>query len=141
MRREKKWVYYCDFCKKSGRSGGHIAKHEKRCTMNPDRHCGMCAMMDLDQKPMPELLAILPDISRCWEEDDWGRGFIVYDDLKEAFSKLREKVENCPACLMATLRQKGVPVQAITSFNFTEECKSLWSEFNESQDKRGYGCY
>ena len=140
MRKEKKWVYYCEFCKKSGRSGGHIAKHEKRCTMNPNRHCGMCAMDDdIEQVPMPGLLAVLPDVTDCWTENRYGRSFMVPDSFKEAFSNLREKVENCPACLLAALRQKGIPVGAVEGFNFKQECDSWWGTFSEEQRDRGYG--
>jgi len=139
MRREKKWVYYCDFCKKSGRSGGHISHHEKRCTMNPNRHCGMCAMLDLPQVTMPELLSILPDTEGYWIDEGGGRSFMVPDSLKEAFEKLRDKVENCPACLLAALRQKGIPVGAVEGFDFKQECESWWGDFNETQRQNDYG--
>ena len=122
-----------------------MARHEKRCTMNPYRHCGMCAILDLDQTPMPELLAILPDVTDCWIEEElfqneWGRTFIPPDSLKDAFANLREKTENCPACLLAALRQKGIPVGAMEGFDFKQECESWWGDFNAEHNQPGY-CY
>ncbi len=42
MRQAKRWRYYCDFCKKSGGRKDAIENHEKVCTANPNRQCGLC---------------------------------------------------------------------------------------------------
>ena len=122
MRKVKRWRYYCDFCKKSGGSGGHIAKHEKHCTMNPNRICGMCAMFSFDTVPVAELVAILPDIESV-------EGVVA--SVEKAMPALREKTQNCPACILAALRQAKISVEMIRSFNFSEECGAWWAEFNE----------
>ena len=131
MKRIKRWRYYCEFCKKAGGSGGHIARHEKSCTMNPNRVCGVCGMLEEDQKPISQLLAVLPDGERFIQEE--RDGFISYGTLeKEAekcMPKLRE-LTNCPACIMAALRQSKIPIPMVESFNFTEEMKSIWPEIN-----------
>ncbi len=131
MRKEKKWIYYCEFCKKSGRSAPHIKWHEAHCTMNPNRECGMCALIDLDQAPLPELLGILPE--PVWKENEYGKSFLVDDAFNTAFVELRKRVENCPACIMAALRQRGIPVSAIEDFRFSDECKAWMEEFYSSQ--------
>lgn len=33
--------YYCDYCKRAGGSRVHMEKHEKGCTNNPKRECGI----------------------------------------------------------------------------------------------------
>ena len=52
--------YICDFCGKKGLGAGHIKKHEKHCTMNPDRECRMCVLVSGAQTPLKELLALMP---------------------------------------------------------------------------------
>jgi len=134
VRKKKVWRYYCDFCKKSGCSGGHLKNHEARCTMNPNRSCGMCEMFEECPRPIDQLLAILPDPKQyMMGKDEFG--LMVYVGLEkaveEAMSKLREATENCPACILATFRQKGIPVPAIRSFNFKKECEAWWDLFND----------
>ena len=142
MRKKKVWRYYCEFCKKAGCSGGHLKRHEEHCTMNPNRTCGMCEMMGGGAPDLQKVMQILPN------PDDFKKteekfGFISFSGLEEATDKvlqeLRDAVENCPACIMAALRQKGIPVPIVKNFNFTEECKSAWADFNEAQRESDYG--
>ena len=141
MRRKKVWRYYCDFCKKAGCSGGHIKKHESRCTLNPNRSCGMCKLLDENEPNLTTAMSILPNPKDYEKEEE--HGFVYYDDLEvkveRVMQELRDFVSNCPACIMAALRQKGIPVPLVKSFNFSAECKSVWNEFNE--DQRDYGIY
>ena len=140
MRKVKRWRYYCDHCKKTGGSGGHIANHEKGCTLNPNRTCGVCGMLEVDQKPIAQLLSVLPDGKKFIEEET--DNLISYGTLETTVEKympkLRELTENCPACIMAALRQSNIPVPMVESFNFTEEMKSIWSEINEENRQRAY---
>lgn len=121
--------YYCEYCKKANCSAASISRHEKACTMNPNRTCRMCALLDLEQPRMSDLLNVLPK-PKITEEYDIVT-FRNVGEIEEKMKKLREVTENCPACILAALRQKGIPVRAISSFNFTEECSAFWSIFNE----------
>ena len=97
----------------------------------------MCAIFDLEQPQMSDLIKILP--TPVITDDDMG--FLTVINIKEiesAMEKLRSVTENCPACILATIRQMGIPVPAINSFNFTEECKSWWADFNEAQADINY---
>ncbi len=136
MRKIKRWRYYCDFCKKAGGSGGHIAKHEKGCTLNPNRICGVCGMLEVDQKPISQLLSVLPNGEEYLTETDH---VFSYNGLPELVSdvmpKLRELTENCPACIMAALRQSHIPVPMVESFNFTNEMASIWADINEENNR------
>lgn len=127
--------YYCEFCKKSGCSKFHMAKHEKHCTMNPNRVCGMCAMMgDIEQPDLAELKALLPIPKDYLHTDDMGSWYNsgLDAEIEKAMPTLREKTENCPACIMAALRQNGIPIGMVNSFKFKDECKKWLEEFNEA---------
>ncbi|MBU0907884.1 MAG: hypothetical protein KKE05_07050 [Nanoarchaeota archaeon] len=125
--------YYCEYCKKANCSASSISKHEKSCTLNPVRVCGMCKIFNLEQSKMSDLLTILP--KPVMAEDEYGSITVInIQEIEVAMPKLREATENCPACILAVLRQMEIPVPAIRSFNFTEECKSWWADFNEAQD-------
>ncbi len=134
MKKVMRWRYYCEFCKKSGGSRYHIENHEKHCTMNPNRVCGMCGRCgDLD-----ELIAILPSADQCREARTLDE--IVESPescteiaINKIMPQLRTAADDCPACILATLRQAktiliDIYVPAISSFNFTEECKEWWKD-------------
>jgi hypothetical protein len=126
MRIKKVYRYYCDFCKKSGGSKYHIREHEKHCTMNPNRQCGMCEYAGFTQKPMNELLAILPEMNEF--TIDYGEsGSLVIDSQKinNAVKELVEFTQGCPACIMAAIRQKGIFV-SLTNYDYKEEVARFW---------------
>ena len=133
MIRKKAWRYYCEYCKKRGGSGGHIKKHEKHCTLNPNRECGMCELRGESPYKMSDLLNCLPDPEPFKWIDEYG--FCSYPGLnksvEEAMPALRRLVGECPACIMAALRQKGIPVPVVESFNYKKECEIWLSGANE----------
>ena len=140
MRVKKVNRYYCEFCKKAGCSGGHIRKHETGCTLNPNRVCRMCKMVENEQRTIAELMEGLPVAADFLHErrDDYGvsygRDFVGLDvAMNDALPKLREAAGNCPACILAALRQRGIPVPIVNGFNFSDECKAVWAHVNETQ--------
>ncbi len=131
--------YYCEWCKKSGCAAGHMRKHEERCTLNPGRKCGVCGMLDGEQRPMVELVEMLPNVE---EYKSYGRvvgkEYEVFDSTlttatNEALPRLREVANNCPACILAAIRQAGIPVELVTDFDWKTEMEGAWAEFNERQ--------
>ena len=135
MRKALRWRYYCEFCKKAGNSAFAMKTHEAGCTMNPNRKCRMCDFVAGTQKPIRDLMALLPD-PKAFEKKMTDCDFTFFDGLDGAVTKalpaLRDSTDNCPACIMAALRQKGIPVPCANGFNFTQECKELWAEVNEN---------
>lgn len=99
MIRKQVYRYYCEFCKKSGCSGGHMKAHESSCTANPNRNCRMCGLT----QDMPSLTAILKAPGNALE--DW----------KAKMATLREAAEECPACILAAIRQSDVQKNQIDS--------------------------
>jgi len=129
--------YYCDFCKKAGGSAYHMRIHEERCTLNPERKCGVCAILEEKQPAMATLLEPFAGIKAVKDE----YGYLSFDDaaLGVALAEVR-KVSNCPACIMATIRQSGIPVPAVSGFSFTKEMRSAWADFNNAQALMNHGC-
>jgi hypothetical protein len=123
MRTKRVNRYYCDFCKKSGCSGGHIRKHERGCTRNPDRVCGMCAKAKLEQKPTPALLDAL-----CT-----GAGVEAVLELSQG----------CPACVMAAIHalRKDEPLtygrddgdSNHIEFDYREAAKKFWERYADME--------
>lgn len=124
MRKVKKWRYYCDFCKKSGAAGGHIAKHERGCTKNPGRECGMCKIAKLEQKPVAELLAALND---------------------GGLPAVTELAQHCPACILSAIHALRL-IEPLTppdretgdsnyiDFDFRTASTAFWADVRESEE-------
>lgn len=89
MRTRIRTHFGCDFCKKVTHTRKSMEKHEASCTANPGRVCKMCRMAGLTPKPISDLHRI---ISRSTDSDNKER-------------EAREYVSNCPACLLAGIRQ------------------------------------
>ena len=123
--------YYCDHCRKGNLSAGAMRRHEVGCTANPNRVCGLCKNANIKQGPMADLMA-------CLSLDKEGFG------MKE----LRGLANECPACILAAIRQAKIqPVEDYREngpldygFDFKAELASWWEEINaELEDARYYG--
>lgn len=137
MKVKQMTVYVCDFCKKKRYRKNAMEKHEKHCTMNPNRECRMCGEMDLEQVPMERLLALLPN-----KGDFRGQlvGFPIIEsgDLRaavtDALPMLREETGGCPMCMFSALRQAGLlPWLDDAEFDFKKELASAWKEINNRE--------
>lgn len=137
--------YWCDHCKKAGLQAHAMAKHEKHCTLNPSRNCRVCGLLGgsthVGAERMAELVAILPKNVE-WEGDDYGnpslRYFSFCDALRAATPALREATDNCPACIMAAIRQAGIPVPLV-EFDFKSEMQNIFDDINaQRRDDWGY---
>ncbi len=115
MKTQRRWRYYCDFCKKSGGSKSAMLLHEKHCTMNPNRECRMCGKLGQPQPKMTELIALLS-----------GK-----DTVAESLPKLRDAAGECPICILAALRQAKVLDQFVEGrFDYKKECARIFAEMN-----------
>ena len=146
MRRKQVWRYYCEFCGKGSCSGGGMAIHEKHCTMNPNRECRMCdasqrAYGDAVQQPIADLIAALGD------------------GQKTGMAALRELASSCPACILAAIRQSGLPEAEDArqregtygsngdidgtwmAFNFKKEADGFWSDYNANERENDCASY
>lgn len=93
--RERK-VYYCEFCKRHRMTAKAIESHEPRCIYNPDRSvCGWHEPHIRIERPADHVA----EFKRTLDLD-----------------ALREKMDGCPACILA------VVVQADLAIGEREEC-------------------
>lgn len=125
MKKRKVWRYTCEFCGKSSCSGGHTASHERHCTKNPQRICRMCARVGDAQSPIAELTAAIyyaPAPSPFFDDQPV---------VSRKLDRLRTVSHNCPACVLAALRQEVEnhedPVHESDAFSFRDESKA-WIE-------------
>jgi len=127
MRKVKRWRYYCDFCKKAGGHAGHMRNHEKHCTNNPNRECGMCNVCNSlpNHNELIELLATFPGETIEPFDPDTA----PYKSIKDEKSliEFRKKADGCPACMLAALRQSGIFME---NFDYAKEAKEFWAEVN-----------
>jgi hypothetical protein len=99
MREATKKVYYCDHCKKHGLSRPAMEKHERVCTMNPDRVCRWTidATEGHADFSLRDVIVELQRRAPLEQEDiDWLRSTVTDTD------------EGCPVCMLAALRQSGL---------------------------------
>lgn len=107
----------------------------------------MCALVDdgrdatFSQKTVAQLIEMLPARSLVMQKLDFGDGEQFVDPaglLKAAIPVLREAAGDCPACMLAALRQAKIPAPCAEGFNFTEEAKKIWSDINSANQEREY---
>ena len=128
MRTAKRIRYFCDFCSKSTGTRASMERHEKGCTANRNRECGLCAKAgDVVQRPMSELVAKATEL---FKPIGWP-GIYGPAGVK-AMQEFRSFAENCPACILATFRHCD-PEMVVPTFNFQEELKSWWNETNAAR--------
>lgn len=131
--------YYCEYCNKASGSAAAMKRHEKGCTANPGRECGICRETGLEQQSMLTLL----------EQ--------IVDDGELSLKNLRDVTDGCPACIFAAIRISEVnicddPLHRIfpdwmhwgdrmkmndkshIDFNVREEIDEYWREHNERDD-------
>jgi hypothetical protein len=105
----------------------------------------MCELVEIKTKPMDELSAIFPDgvvekltatqdVMGCNGESLYTASFLTQEASEELAKpyllKLREETDNCPACILATLRQLNIHPRSI-GYDYTEEVKKFWLDYNE----------
>lgn len=118
MKTRKVTRHYCDHCGKGMFFRNRAVKHENGCTANPDRNCGVCGVKrDLSELKRWVMTQREP---HPMQEDFCGLGL-------EATAFLRDKCDNCPACMLAVLRQTQTFAH---NFTFKDEMAEWWAEKN-----------
>ena len=133
--REKRVIrYYCDFCGKGMCRRPDMARHESVCTLNPNRTCRLCEAGGEISRPVSELRGCLPKEADF--KDSRGRldDDAFYAAVNASIDDLRDAANQCPACMLAALRQHGVCDMA-HGFRYREEVKAYWDEVNAHLDE------
>lgn len=117
MRTKKVSRHYCDFCGKGMFKIPSMEKHERGCTLNPNRVCGMCKLLKQEQIPIENLKSFAMSLSPE----------IQSEPENEAVPRYRNFCGGCPACMLAGIRQAKL---CTFSFDFKAEVETFWSEQN-----------
>jgi len=142
MKTIKKNVYYCDFCKKRNLSASHMHKHEKGCTNNLNRVCGICGMQPdvLKEivKKFKDRFSIKEDV--CYPGDYMTIEKIIwYEDKPITLVEIREAADYCHACILAILRQTHMTWQLFDfNFDYQKERSEYWNGENEKLRREEY---
>jgi len=107
VRERKVTRYYCDHCSMSKGTRPAMVRHERGCTLNPDRACGLCDMAD-QVNELPRMLALFEGFT---EEVDFSSNELLdahKRDKAARIATLRELAGGCPGCILAVLRQRKV---------------------------------
>jgi hypothetical protein len=112
MRTAMRPRYYCDHCNKGNGSPSAMKRHERGCTANPNRVCGMCARAEDEEgvtpaPPRDELLRILD---------------------ADGFKAMCDVANQCPACILSALRARNVEAE-FSNFRVSgpEDGRNEWS--------------
>jgi hypothetical protein len=117
MRTAMRPRYYCDHCNKGNGSPSAMRRHERGCTLNPQRVCGMCAKLAADGGPEPappreELLRLLDG---------------------EGFKAMCAAANDCPACILSACVRGTCKASSAASRAGPEDGRNEWSYTKEGR--------
>lgn len=117
---KNKKVHYCEHCGKHSLMPNRMHKHERRCTLNPKRECGLCGR----KGGLEEIIQKYSKVGRIEQ--------VVGDVDKD---KLMDDVNNCPACALNVIR--CAKLQHV-EFDYKKETQSYWDERNAETYTENY---
>lgn len=130
-------VYYCDYCGKRYLSEYWGDRHEKGCTMNPNRDCKMCQYVGSSNN-IPEIL-----------NDIYEQG--QHEKLYPKANDILQLTNGCPQCTLTIMRLLASDKRFddwIDSngfhetwfyWDYQEACAEFWREYNREFPPRGDG--
>ena len=136
MRSKTVQMHYCDFCKKKGMRPDIIKEHERRCTGNPNRICGMCELIGNINPPIEVMAKTIEKLV----------GVEIFPNLKGPLPILSVEeirkvlVHDCPACLLAVIRflNKKESNFVFIDFDYKRESEKWFKLYNESLPRPAY---
>lgn len=122
-----KKVYYCDFCKKHRLRS--LQEHEKYCTANPDRECGLCK----DNKNIKKLFEKYKKIDVIEKE-----GTIKFSvEPEDIMKSIIMDVDSCPNCCLNILRivfgKTGKNVMWCFYYDYKKSLQEWWNRIDEQE--------
>lgn len=132
MKRKLVYRYYCEFCKKANCCASAMTKHERGCTANQNRECGMCKATEHAQADLADIIDALEHDVEATKGEDLYDGSIIVCTIKNVEPRLAWIVADfCPACLLAAIRQIKRRDAVQFQWDFMEAKKAFWQSFNE----------
>lgn len=127
MRSRKVTAHYCDHCNKRGFQIPAMEKHEKRCTRNIDRECGMCSFMaGRDGHNEHDELYCSSKTTRELIE-------MLTIGSEEEVKAMRMAAGDCPACVMAAVNFHNK--KFMDHLNFYHSSGLRWIQFDWKEEK------
>lgn len=124
MKRKLVFRYYCEFCRKANCSAPSMTKHERACTANPNRICGMCKVTEHPQAELADIIdALQHDVEATAGDGIMGK--VVKPSLAWTVADF------CPACLLAAIRQIKPNDALHYEWDFKAAAKEFWQNYNE----------
>lgn len=144
MREKKLTAYYCDHCNKRLLSKFYMARHEKHCTLNPERSCRLCSAHNADL--IKDAMALLPEIPELNKDMSFEQFMCesssvikLEDDIKTAMPAMYQTVDCCPACMLSAMRISGATkYQGYDEYR--EDIKEWW-RCKDMDDRRNIDYY
>lgn len=131
--------HYCDHCNKGMLQIPAMVKHEKGCTLNPDRICGMCGFNGgTPSPPIDELKAIHQEDIDNSIANGSNLETVGFEPLM-TYPSLRGdllKATDCPACILAVIRQSNEE-RVFLNFDYQKELKEFWAAHNDEPEYGG----
>jgi hypothetical protein len=122
MKIKKVNQYSCDFCKKKTYSAASMHRHEKHCTMNPDRECRMCNIVGCNMNNIFDLVKMMPNEIIVNEKTT------NECEILTAFDKMKVEANRCPACILAVIRQLNYK-NVVFDFDYKVEVEEMWKDY------------
>ena len=125
-----KKVYYCEHCGRHRLTASSIEKHEKGCTLNPHRSCGVCNNSDIENLLIKYKDSFVIDTCVC--EDGYRTETPHWTGEHLTLKDLRSDAEDCPVCILAVIRQCNLNRSPgdFTEYDYRDEHKEYWRERN-----------
>lgn len=107
MRSKRVIRYYCDFCNRGKFRKPDMEKHERGCTANPNRVCGLCERVGNATTSLPDMISAIES---------------------GGLEQLETLVDSCPACILAGVR-------AWNKLDTTTDDEMIFFNYKEAADK------
>jgi hypothetical protein len=142
MKTVKKNVYYCDYCNKRSLGASAMSKHEKHCTLNPNRECRLCIMINGVSTSPHVIRDLVEKYKNTFEivHHEESRGFGTSFKWKFQIitpQDILNEVDGCPACALTIIRLSGLSAPEVNrdefNFDFKKEMQSFWSDRNQEE--------
>ncbi len=131
MRTKKVTRHYCDYCSKGMFKAPEMLAHETICFSNPKRSCYLCENAGEPLVQVADLLKLHP---LPFHSDVNDREMDTRSATPEFVAALRKLVNDCPACMLAVLKQGKI--FAFDLFDYKKEK----SDYESEKRRENMGC-
>ena len=134
MKTKIKKVYYCDFCKKHSLTSWSLEKHEKHCTLNPQRYCRICQTQRVNEHWIKKLQDAFKTMEAKKQATPSSPAAFSYSgeivsEFQHKFDEIKRET-GCPICFLSIVRLSKITTY-LTTYNFQKEMQEYWNEVNQ----------